>query len=78
MARYREDPERAVRLLAAADALLRAAGTGWLRAYVAAAPTDDEALPTLRSRMGATTFQQAWARGAAMGCLQAVASALQA
>ncbi len=77
VARQRQDPERAVRLLAAADALLRAAGTGWLRAYVAAAPSHDEALPGLRSRMGETTFQQAWTRGAAMGRQRAVAYALQ-
>jgi predicted ATPase len=78
LARLRIDPERAVCLLAAADALLQAAGTGWLLAYVAAAPPDDDALPALRSRMGATTFQQAWVRGAAMGRQHAVAYALQA
>jgi predicted ATPase len=77
VARLREDPERAVRLLAAADALLQAAGTGWLLAYVAAAPPGDDVLPALRSQMGETTFQQAWARGAAMGRQQAVAYALQ-
>jgi tetratricopeptide repeat protein len=77
VARQREDPERAVSLLAAADALLQAVGTGWLLAYVAAAPSDDDALPELRSRMGETTFQQAWARGTAMGRQQAVAHALQ-
>jgi len=72
-----EDPGRAVRLLAAADALLQAAGTGWLLAYVAPAPSDDDARPALRSRMGETTFQHAWARGAAMGRQRAVAYALQ-
>ena len=39
LATQREDPDRAVRLLAAADALLEAAGTGRLLAYVAAAPS---------------------------------------
>jgi tetratricopeptide (TPR) repeat protein len=77
LARQREDPDRAVRLLAAADALLQAAGTGWLPAYVAAAPSDDDALPGLRSRMGDETFQQAWGQGAAMGHQRAVQYALQ-
>lgn len=63
---------------AQADALLQAAGTGWLLAYVAARPPDDDALPELRRRMGATTFQQAWVRGAAMTRQHAVAYALQA
>ena len=77
LARQREDPGRAVRLLAAADALLQAAGTGWLLAYAATAPSDDDALPGLRSRMGDATFQQAWAQGAAMGRQRAVEYALQ-
>ena len=53
--------------LAAADALLQAAGTGWLLAYAATAPPDDETLPGLRSRIGDATFQQAWSQGAADG-----------
>jgi len=71
-------PERAVCLLAASDALLQATGTGWLRAYVAATPSGDDGLSELRPRMGEATFQQAWARGAAMGRRCAVAYALQA
>ncbi len=52
---------------------------GWLVAYVAAAPPDDDALSALRSRMGATTFQQGLgAPSAAMGRQYAVAYALQA
>jgi predicted ATPase len=77
VARLREDLERAVRLLAAADALLQAAGTGWLLAYVAAASSEDDALPELRSRMGEPPFQQAWAQGAAMQREAAVAYALR-
>jgi len=77
LARQRDDPGRAVRLLAAADALLQAAGTGWLLAYAATAPLDDDTLPGLRSRMGDATFQQAWAQGAAMGRQRAVEYALQ-
>jgi predicted ATPase len=76
LARQREDPERAVRLFAAADAMLQAKGTGWLLAYVAAAPADHDVVPGLRSQMGDETFQQAWARGAAMGHQRAVAYAL--
>jgi tetratricopeptide (TPR) repeat protein len=72
LARQREDPDRAVRQLAAADALLQAAGTGWLVAYAATAPSGDDTLPGLHSRMGDATFQQAWAQGAAMGRQQAV------
>jgi tetratricopeptide (TPR) repeat protein len=77
LARQRDDPDRAVRLLAAADALLQAAGTGWLVAYAAAAPSGDDTVPGLRSRMGDATFQQAWAQGAAMGRQRAVEYALQ-
>ena len=77
LARQRDDPGRAVRLLAAADALLQAAGTGWLLAYAATGPSDDDALPGLRSQMGDATFQQAWAQGAAMGRQHAVQYALQ-
>ena len=77
LARQRDDPDRAVRLLAAADALLQAAGTGWLLAYAATAPPDNDTLPGLRSRMGDATFQQAWAQGAAMGRQRAVEYALQ-
>jgi hypothetical protein len=76
LARQRDDPDRAVRLLAAADALLQAAGTGWLLAYAATA-SDDDTLPGLRSRMEDATFQQAWDQGAAMGRQRAVEYALQ-
>jgi predicted ATPase len=76
LARQRGDPGRAARLLAAADALLQAAGTGWLRAYVPAVPADGEALPGLRGQMGDDAFQRAWAEGAAMGRQRAVEYAL--
>jgi hypothetical protein len=77
LAGQRDDSGRAVRLLAAADTLLQAAGTGWLVAYAAAAPSGDNTVPGLRSRMGDATFQQAWAQGAAMGRQRAVEYALQ-
>jgi hypothetical protein len=75
LARQGGDPDRAVRLLAAADALLQTAGTGWLLAYVAAAPSDDDAAG-LRSRMGDEAFQQAWAEGTTIGHQRAVEYAL--
>jgi predicted ATPase len=78
LASLARSPARAVRLLAAADALLQAAGTGWLQAYVPAAPPEDRSLPALRQQMGEAAFQQAWARGAAMGRQRAVAYALRA
>jgi tetratricopeptide (TPR) repeat protein len=77
LAAQREDPGRAVRLLAAADAVLQAAGTGWLLAYVAGAPPGADALPELRSRLGEAAFQQAWAQGVAMGRQHAVEYAQQ-
>jgi tetratricopeptide (TPR) repeat protein len=77
LAAQREDPGRAVRLLAAADAVLQAAGTGWLLAYVAGAPSEADARPELRRRLGEAAFQQAWAQGAAMGRRHAVEYAQQ-
>jgi predicted ATPase len=58
-----DQPERAVSLLSAADALLQAKGSGWLHAYVPRAPHDDSVLSILRSRVGDAAFEQAWARG---------------
>jgi hypothetical protein len=70
------DPERAVSLLAAADALLQGAGAGWLRAYAPAGSPDGESVSQLRGRVGDAAFGEAWARGAAMGPHRAVAYAL--
>ena len=64
-------------LAAERRALLQAAGTGWLLAYAATAPSDDDTVPGLRSRMGDATFQQAWAQGAAMGRQRAVEYAVK-
>ena len=77
LARQREDPRRAVRLLAAADALLQTTGTGWLSAYVAWAPSGEDAVPGLRGQIGDETFRDTWAEGAAMGHKRAVEYALQ-
>jgi predicted ATPase len=63
LARLQDDPQRAVRLLASAGALLEAHGSGWLHAWVPRAPHGDDAAAVLRSRMGGAAFDNAWARG---------------
>ncbi|MFZ0167690.1 MAG: hypothetical protein WAL12_29240, partial [Trebonia sp.] len=68
--------DRAVRLLAAAGALLQAKGSGWLHALVPRAAHDDGLLAALRSRMGDAAFEQAWAQGQSLGGSRAVEYAL--
>jgi len=51
VALQQDDPPRAARLLAAADAQLKASGSGWLHAYVPRAPHDHSIEAELRSRM---------------------------
>src|SRR5215831_4576367 len=75
VARRQDDPERAVRLLAAAGALLQAKGSGWLHALVPRAPHDDGLRADLRARLGEAAFGQAWARGQSLGGRRAVAYA---
>src|SRR5262252_9484159 len=53
-----DNPRRAVRLLAAAAALLEANGSGWLHAYVPRAPHGDDALAALRSHTGDAAFEE--------------------
>jgi hypothetical protein len=73
------DPDRAVRLHSAADALLETTGSGWLMAYVPSALSEnDESLAALRSRMGDGPFQRSWAAGGSMGRARAVEYALGA
>ena len=71
-----DNPRRAVRLLAAAAALLEANGSGWLHAYVPRAPHDDDQLAALHSRIGDAAFQQAWAGGRSLAGTRAVTYAL--
>jgi tetratricopeptide (TPR) repeat protein len=71
-----DNPRRAVRLLAAAAALLEAKGSGWLHAYVPRAPHDDDQLAALHSRIGDAAFQQAWAGGRSLAGTRAVTYAL--
>jgi predicted ATPase len=77
VATLEDNPERAVRLLAAAGALLQAKGSGWLHALVPRAAHDDDPLAALRSRMGDAAFEQAWTRGQSLGGSRAVEYALQ-
>jgi hypothetical protein len=76
VATLEDNLERAVRLLAAADALLQAKGSGWLHALVPRAAHDDGLLAALRSRMGGAAFEQAWTQGRSMGGSRAVEYAL--
>jgi len=71
-----DNPQRAVRLLAAAAALLETNGSGWLHAYVPRAPHDDDQLAALRSRMGEAAFEQAWANGRSLAGTRAETYAL--
>ena len=68
--------ERAVRLLAAAGALLQVKGSGWLHALVPRAAPEEGFLAALRSRMGDAAFEQAWTRGQSLGGSRAVEYAL--
>jgi tetratricopeptide (TPR) repeat protein len=77
VATLEDNLERAVRLLAAAGALLEANGSGWLHALVPRAPHDEGLLAALRSRMGDAAFEQAWTGGRSLGGSRAVEYALQ-
>jgi predicted ATPase len=77
VARQQDNPERAVCLLTAANALLQANGSGWLHAYVPRAPHDDAILAALRSRTGDVAFQHARAQGRSLTGARAVQYALE-
>jgi predicted ATPase len=77
VARQQDNPERAVCLLTAANALLQANGSGWLHAYVPRAPHDDAVLAALRSRTGDAAFQHARAQGRSLTGARAVQYALE-
>ena len=76
VASLEDNPQRAVRLLAAADSLLESSGSGWLHGYVPRAPHGDDALAALRSRIGDAAFEQAWAHGRAIAGRRAMEYAL--
>jgi predicted ATPase len=77
VADQQDQPGRAVSLLSAAAAGLRAHGSGWLHAYVPRAAHDDGELAALRSRIGDTAFERAQARGRSLDGKRAAAGALQ-
>ena len=65
-----DNPQRAVRLLAAARSQLEAS-SGWLHAYVPRAPQDDAVLAALRARIGDAVYEEAQAWGASIGSKRA-------
>jgi len=77
IAGQQDNPERAVRLFAAARSILDARGSGWLPAFVPCGAPDDAALAALRSRTGDAAFEQAQAWGRSAGTKRAVEYALQ-
>jgi len=77
VAGQQDNPQRAVRLFAAARSILDASGSGWLHGFVPRAPHDDAVLGALRSRIGDATFQEAQAWGRSAGSKHAVEYALQ-
>jgi predicted ATPase len=77
VAGQQDNPQRAVRLFAAARSILDASGSGWLHGFVPRVPHDDAALAALRSRIGNAAFDQAQAWGGSAGSKPAVEYALQ-
>jgi predicted ATPase len=76
MATPEDHPERAVHLLAAANALWEANGSGWLHAFLPRGDQGEAARSVLRSRLGETEFEAAWAYGRSMGGQRSVEYAL--
>ena len=76
VAGQRDDPERAVRLLAAARSMLEARGSGWLHAYVSRAAPAEADLAAWRSALGEEAFEEAQAWGRSAGSRRAVEYAL--
>jgi predicted ATPase len=77
VAGQQDNPQRAVRLFAAARSILDASGSGWLHAFVPRVPPDDAALAALRSRIGDAAFDQSQAWGRSAGSTRAAEYALQ-
>jgi predicted ATPase len=76
MATPEDNPQRAVHLLAAANALLEANGSGWLHAFLPGIPDGGDALAALRSRLGGQAFEEASAYGRSIAGRGAVEYAL--
>ena len=77
IAGQQDNPQRAVRLFAAARSILEARGSGWLGAFVPRVPPGDAVLAGLRSRIGDAAFEQAQAWGRSADSKRAVEYALQ-
>ena len=77
VASQQDNPQRAVRLLAAARSLLEARGSGWLHAFVPRVSHDDAALAALRSRIGDAAFEAAQTWGRSVSSTRAVHYALE-
>jgi tetratricopeptide (TPR) repeat protein len=77
VASQQDNPQRAVRLLAAARSQLDASGSGWLDAYVPRAPHDDAVLAALRARLGDAAYEEARAWGGSIGSTHARQYALE-
>jgi predicted ATPase len=76
VAGQQDDLYRAVRLQAAARALLEARGSGWLHAYVPRFPHDAADLAAWRSRLGDAPFDEAQAWGRSVGSRDATQYAM--
>jgi predicted ATPase len=76
MATPEDNPQRAVHLLAAANALFEAHGSGWLHAFLLRNTRGDEALAALRARLGGEAFEAAYAYGRSIAGRRAVEYAL--
>ena len=77
VARQQDNPQRAVRLFAAARSLLEPRGSGWLHAFVPRVSHDDAVLAALRSRIGDAAFEEAQAWGGSVKSTRAVQYALE-
>jgi predicted ATPase len=77
IAAQQDNPQRAVRLFAAARSILDARGSGWLHAFTPRVPPDEAVLAALRSRIGDPAFNQAQAWGRSAGTKRAVEYALE-
>jgi predicted ATPase len=76
VAGQQDNPQRAVRLFAAARSILQTRGSGWLHAFIPRVPHDDAVLAALRSQMGDAAFAEAEAWGGSAGSKRAVEFAL--
>jgi predicted ATPase len=76
-AEQQDNPQRAVRMFAAARSILDTRGSGWLHAFVPRVPHDEAVLAGLRSRVGDAAFDEAQAWGRSAGSKGAVEFALE-